>query len=508
MEINWENIIWREWRNCEDRVYAQKLFELVADKPAKAPIIAILIILMGFYFGLIGGLLAGNLIGNVEVFFNLERWHLVWNKKFILGGILIGISLGFLVWLITFNLWTWRQFILCMVPRVEPMVLFVGPAIIGTIFTTFYSPFSKMEIDFLNLINLNLANLLLGSLFGGLFSVLMGGMIIGLVYGTVGGLCGGLIVEFLFLLGYPPFGKISEELKGALVLGVIFELFLGFSIGLFYVFFTWISKKENLNWIDTGRVLWIWWKKRPFLSQLEKALKKVQNDEWIQIFSLLEKNKKEPPSSEELISNLESLDWKERFMARHLLLYLGGEVVELLIKKLSAYTSPKNSTIVHLLQSIAYETQERLSFKADRLVCPYCMVYVGANQINFGKKNFIIFYGCRSCYQSRNFYDFKDTKIVLLLHQELEEEKILEDKVLKINWFKHKKLFDFNWVEIFQASDEDIERFCIQIGNDGDRIRRKNYKRMFCFIREGCNLKLETINMLKNTFREVIIRKF
>lgn len=96
----------------------------------------------------------------------------------------------------------------------------------------------------------------------------------------------------------------------------------------------------------------------------------------------------------------------------------------------------------------------------------------------------------------------------MILDRELEEEKILEDKILRINWFKHKELFDFDWIEIFQASDEEVERFCIHIGNDGDLIRRKKYKKIPCFIRKECELKEETINMLRNIFKEVVFKEF
>ncbi|MCS7279063.1 MAG: hypothetical protein NZ530_03265 [Thermodesulfobacteriaceae bacterium] len=508
IDDSWENIIWREWRNCEDRIYAQKLFELVAEKPVKVPLMFILIIIIGFYFGLIGGLLTGNLVINSKLLFYPEKWQLVWDIKFILGGILTGIGLGLLLWVLTLNLWTWRHFLSFMIPKVDPSVLFIGPIIVGIIYAFFYGPFIKIETNFLNLFNFNLANPLLGSLFGGLFGVLMGGMVIGLVYGTLGGLCGGIIIElFSSLSGYTPFSKISEELRGGLVLGVVFEFFFGLTLGVFYLLWTWISKGENLKWIDYGRSLWVWWRKRPMLSEVEKALHRAWSKEWIQTLFLLEKNKREFLTPELLISNLESENWQERFMARHLLLYLGGEGINLLVKRLSHPSSVKN-TILHLLKSIAYETEERLASKANWLICPKCMVHLGANQIRLDKKVVITFYGCRSCYQSRNFYNFRDNKIVMILDRELEEEKILEDKILRINWFKHKELFDFDWIEIFQASDEEVERFCIHIGNDGDLIRRKKYKKIPCFIRKECELKEETINMLRNIFKEVVFKEF
>ena len=43
---------------------------------------------------------------------------------------------------------------------------------------------------------------------------------------------------------------------------------------------------------------------------------------------------------------------------------------------------------------------------------------------------------------------------------------------LRVNWLTYFQPFDFVQVEIHNASDEDVERFAVQMGNDTDPIRQ------------------------------------
>jgi hypothetical protein len=95
----WQNIIWREWRNCEDEEYAKHLFDLVADELAGWWAVATLM-LLGVLYGAIGGLLAGLIATNWEVRTQPEMWELTWPvlldftwKGGILGGI-VGVLAG------------------------------------------------------------------------------------------------------------------------------------------------------------------------------------------------------------------------------------------------------------------------------------------------------------------------------------------------------------------------------------------------------------------------------
>ena len=81
---NWQNIIWREWRNCESSLYARHLFELVADEPVGwGAKLAVLLLSM------LSGVFAGLLIG----FIVTTEWMIL--RQFALTGGVIGGLRGF-----------------------------------------------------------------------------------------------------------------------------------------------------------------------------------------------------------------------------------------------------------------------------------------------------------------------------------------------------------------------------------------------------------------------------
>jgi hypothetical protein len=59
-------------------------------------------------------------------------------------------------------------------------------------------------------------------------------------------------------------------------------------------------------------------------------------------------------------------------------------------------------------------------------------------------------------------------------------------------------------VEIGQASDEAVERFCIQVGNDEDVVRRGRYRRMMCRVAASSGLRADTLNKLRSVFGTVV----
>ncbi len=78
---------------------------------------------------------------------------------------------------------------------------------------------------------------------------------------------------------------------------------------------------------------------------------------------------------------------------------------------------------------------------------------------------------------------------------------------LRINWLKREEVFDFDTIEIIQATDEDVERFTMQVGNDPDEWRRSGYRQMHCLVQPECELSTNTLRLLHSTFGEVQVRK-
>jgi NADH-quinone oxidoreductase subunit J len=84
-----------------------------------------------------------------------------------------------------------------------------------------------------------------------------------------------------------------------------------------------------------------------------------------------------------------------------------------------------------------------------------------------------------------------------------EETQRPHKDLLRVNWLHRQTLFDFDRVEIVQASDEDVERFMSQIGHDTDSWRRSRYRQMSCLIAPGLDLSDNTLRILRNMFGEV-----
>ena len=96
--------------------------------------------------------------------------------------------------------------------------------------------------------------------------------------------------------------------------------------------------------------------------------------------------------------------------------------------------------------------------------------------------------------------------LVVCLDKDLPVEQTTRDSTIRINWIKYPKLFDFEEIEIVKASDEDVERFAIQVGNDTDPIRKPRYKQMRCRISTTCQLSENTMRILRRMFGQVEIK--
>ena len=104
--------------------------------------------------------------------------------------------------------------------------------------------------------------------------------------------------------------------------------------------------------------------------------------------------------------------------------------------------------------------------------------------------------------QHQQRQNFREVVAVLDADWAAETERVGVDKQ-RVNWLRRQKLFDFDWVEIVNATDEDVDNFAVQIGNDTDDWRQLRYPQMQCVISPQCALSENTLRILKNTFGEV-----
>jgi hypothetical protein len=222
---------------------------------------------------------------------------------------------------------------------------------------------------------------------------------------------------------------------------------------------------------------------------------------WTEPLHRVEEKEISPASPASLISRLSAPDWVERFAVRQALAKRGGEAAAPLVA-IRQSDGDLQTLAVWLLKSIAEETTSRLKKRASSLLCSHHLVHPHSHKVRLSWRSVISYYGCRACGQSREFLEWSG-KVTAMLDAGMAHEQVEDGGVLRVNWSVRQSLFDFDEVEILRATDEDVERFAVQVGNDTDKVRQRRYKKMHCVIAPGCQLSENTLRILRSRFGRV-----
>jgi RNase P subunit RPR2 len=196
-------------------------------------------------------------------------------------------------------------------------------------------------------------------------------------------------------------------------------------------------------------------------------------------------------------------DWLIELLATYpAIVARGGEAIPYLQQLATSHTTV-NPIAKQLIRDISRETGQRLRHHGRRLFCPHCLTCCDEHKVELSWLESASYYGCRSCGQSRQFLEGQ-VAIAILDNQSLVELS-QQHGSLYVNWSIRRQLFDFSDVKIVNATDEEVERFAVQIGNDTDPFRRDRYKQIHCSISPGCQLSPNTLKILKRTFGQVLI---
>jgi hypothetical protein len=311
------------------------------------------------------------------------------------------------------------------------------------------------------------------------------------------GLIGVLVGWFSVLISWLFFG-VNDGITGWLGLS------LGYGVGV-----TLKVLRHQSDWTEifSHRSWYFWWRGQPSVAKVEAALKllleKIQPDTWpvwTEALRYLKEHKDQPGQPERFIGALQSPHWADRFAARHVLVALGGEAVESL-HRLAAEANPLQQMAMWLLAQIEQETTNRLGWRSADLLCPHCLARFGPHAVNLAWGVSFTYYGCRLCGQSRQFIAW--LKPVAVLNTNSVELYQRQKDQLQVNWTQRRSMFDFERVEIIQASDEEVERFAVQVGNETDPVREPLFKQMTCLVGPDCRLSENTLRILRHIFGEV-----
>jgi hypothetical protein len=181
----------------------------------------------------------------------------------------------------------------------------------------------------------------------------------------------------------------------------------------------------------------------------------------------------------------------------------GGEAVPALQQLASNNNHALHKIAPHLLRDIASETTQRLRFQAGFLYCPRCLTHYEERKIKLSWWQTITYLGCRACGQSREV--LSGEQLVAMLDGDIGLKTYKRNGNLHVNWLEHRQMFDFDKIEIRHATDEDVERFAVQVGNDTDPVRKPRYKKMRCVVSPECELSKNTMRILEQMFGEVAV---
>ncbi len=186
---------------------------------------------------------------------------------------------------------------------------------------------------------------------------------------------------------------------------------------------------------------------------------------------------------------------------------LGGRAVPFLEEKAKLSVLKGNNSLrpitIQLLREIRRDTTARLAHQASDLLCSHCFVRCKAHQVTLSLVDSITYFGCSDCHQSQDFIEWSDGPVVAVLDQKMETKLSKEARALRVNWLLHRVPFNFEMIEIVKATDEEVERFAMQINNDTNEARQRRYKEMICTVSTGCKLSENSMRILRRTFGQV-----
>jgi hypothetical protein len=373
--------------------------------------------------------------------------------------------------------------------RWRGMALILGASLLGLLFgSTFGLGFAQ------------LFGLIFGSLDVVTSSRVVGlsvGLGAGLLLGRSSGLIGALLYISVFALA------MGIDILGEVLLAWLVGMVSGGLTGSFS--YLWLSSNEppRFTQVYLYRFAFLWWFSRPMAPQVEAAL--AAQGGQAALLERLAKQRRQAKPPAYYVKRLDDSGWQDRFIARHALVALGtaglSELQQLLQN--SNLSTSLRRTSIWLARSIGWDTTQQLAHQAGQLLCIRCLTICVAHQAKSVTPT-ITYYGCRTCQQSTEFFQ-APAGVVAVLDHHWNDKHYAEAGFLRVNVLAWRELFDFNEVEIIAATDEEVERFAVQVGNDTSLLRQLRYPKMVCRVAPTCQLSENTKRILERMFGRVEI---
>jgi HEAT repeat protein len=156
-------------------------------------------------------------------------------------------------------------------------------------------------------------------------------------------------------------------------------------------------------------------------------------------------------------------------------------------------------------QAAAAKAVEALSAglrpKLSGMVCRRCLARFELRSRRLSLVNRLTWCACRECGKAGQPFTGIE-RVVMVLDEDWRGGPACSGGVLRVNWLERRALCDFDALEIRRASDFEVERFCIAVGNDADEWRRTRTGKATCVVAPECRLSDNALRILRSMFRE------
>lgn len=113
--------------------------------------------------------------------------------------------------------------------------------------------------------------------------------------------------------------------------------------------------------------------------------------------------------------------------------------------------------------------------------------------------------GCRRIFGSEGFLDRNHVLVAVLDRRAAIPQQVTNRHIL-VHVIQTQKLFDLDRVVVYDADEEQVERYVMLLQNDSDEQRRDRYARATCLVDATRPLSAHAMSILRSTFREVKIQ--
>jgi hypothetical protein len=155
-------------------------------------------------------------------------------------------------------------------------------------------------------------------------------------------------------------------------------------------------------------------------------------------------------------------------------------------------SSKLRSTSRAALDAIWQVTEARM----NSLICPEHLTRFQKRKAGIPILTRVAYSACPIC--GRAWPVVEANEVVAVLDSRSSSEQTKEGVALRVNWLVRKQMFDFDRVEIAQASDEEVQRFLGLLRSDHQLQAR--CKQLLCRVGEECSLSENTRRLLMNAF--------